>query len=217
MSTTSTTTKKVSLKKLAEFNTVWHEESGLVFKSQKEIIVIGKLVNKEIVPLTAVDVTTCEKFKFKYEMPVADEEEEVEEVEGEEEVEEGEGTEEAEDVASAEGEEEEAEAEPEPEQPKVVEEVKKVAEETVKTEEAPKEIVKPITAEDNDIDSEIDEFNKIINDLNRIWKTTNAKNDTRIHALEIELQETKKDLFDLQDLYDKMKVKFDGIKQLFSL
>jgi len=72
MSTTSTTTKKVSLKKLAEFNTVWHEESGLVFKSQKEIIVIGKLVNKEIVPLTAVDVTTCEKFKFIYELNFAE-------------------------------------------------------------------------------------------------------------------------------------------------
>jgi len=200
MSTTSTTTKKVSLKKLAEFNTVWHEQSGLVFKSQKEMIVIGKLVNKEIVPLTAVDVTTCEKFKFQYEIPVAEGEEEVDEVDGGEE-----GTEEAEDVAPA-----------EPEQPKVVEEVKKVAEETAK--ESANKIVKQITSDENDIiDSEVDEFNKIINDLNRIWKTTNAKNDTRIHALEIELQETKKDLFDLQDLYDKMRVKFDGIKQLFSL
>ena len=221
MSTTSTTTKKVSLKKLAEFNTVWHEESGLVFKSQKEIIVIGKFVNKEIVPLTAVDITTCEKFKFKYEIPVAEEEEEVEEVEGEEEEEEG--TEEAEGEEDAASAEEEAEPEPEPEQPKVVEEIKKVAEETAKyaakesAEEAAKEIVNQITTEENDIDSEIDEFNKTINDLNRIWRTTNSKNYTRIHALEIELQNTKKDLFDLQDLYDKMKVKFDGIKQLFSL
>ena len=103
------TVKKVSLKKLSEFNTVWHEDSGLVFKSQKELIVIGKLVNREIIPLTDVDVTTCEKFKFKYEITAPIEEEEVEEVE--EEVEENsdeveEGGEEVEEGGEEEGEEE---------------------------------------------------------------------------------------------------------------
>lgn len=218
------TTKKVSLKKLAEFNTVWHEESALVFKSQKEIIVIGKLVNKEILPLTDVDISTCEKFKFKYEIPVASEEEveEVEEttedVEETEEVEEGEAEE-------GEAEEEEAAAEEEVVVKDVVEEItKQVTKEATKeiTKEVVKEFVKDTEKQIDDLlasepDAEIDEFYKTINDLNRIWKTTTETNNGRIRSLEIELEKTKKEFVDLQDLYEKMKVKFDGIKQLFSL
>jgi hypothetical protein len=211
------TTKKVSLKKLAEFNTVWHEESALVFKSQKEIVVIGKLVNKEILPLTDVDISTCEKFKFKYEIPVAsEEEEEVEEVEettGE--AEEAEGEAEGE-VEAEEGEEETAVEE------EVV--VKEVVEESTKevAKEVTKEVAKEVAKEVDDLlasepDAEIDEFYKTINDLNRIWKTTNETNNSRIHALEIELEKTKREFGNLEDLYEKMKVKFDGIKQLFSL
>jgi len=235
------TTKKVSLKKLAEFNTVWHEESALVFKSQKEIVVIGKLVNKEILPLTDVDISTCEKFKFKYEIPVAsEEEEEVEEVEettGEaEEAEEGEAEGEAEGAEAEEGEEETA-AEEEVVVKEVVEEstkevvkevTKEVAKEVTKevakevTKEVAKEVTKEVAKEVDDLlasepDAEIDEFYKTINDLNRIWKTTNETNNSRIHALEIELEKTKKEFGNLEDLYEKMKVKFDGIKQLFSL
>ena len=213
-------TKKVSLKKLAEFNTVWHEESALVFKSQKEIIVIGKLVNKEILPLTDVDISTCEKFKFKYEIPVASEEE-VEEVE--ETTEDVEETEEVEEGDAEEGEEEAAAEE-------VV--VKDVVEEITKqvTKEATKEVAKEVAKEfvkdtekqiddllASEPDAEIDEFYKTINDLNRIWKTTTETNNGRIRSLEIELEKTKKEFVDLQDLYEKMKVKFDGIKQLFSL
>ena len=41
------TKNKISLKKLPEFNTVWHEESALVFKSAKELVIVGKLVNKK--------------------------------------------------------------------------------------------------------------------------------------------------------------------------
>ena len=227
------TTKKVSLKKLAEFNTVWHEESALVFKSQKEIIVIGKLVNKEILPLTDVDISTCEKFKFKYEIPVASEEE-VEEVE--ETTEDVEETEEAEEVEAEEGEEEVA-AEEEVVVKDVVEEItKQVTKEATKeiakevTKEVTKEIAKKVVKEfvkdtekeiddllASEPDAEIDEFYKTINDLNRIWKTTTETNNGRIRSLEIELEKTKKEFVNLEDLYEKMKVKFDGIKQLFSL
>ena len=219
------TTKKVSLKKLAEFNTVWHEESALVFKSQKEIIVIGKLVNKEILPLTDVDISTCEKFKFKYEIPVASEEE-VEEVE--ETTEDVEETEEVEEGDAEEGEEEVA-AEEEVVVKDVVEEItKQVTKEVTKeiakeiAKEVVKEFVKDTEKQIDDLlasepDAEIDEYYKTINDLNRIWKTTTETNNGRIRSLEIELEKTKKEFVDLQDLYEKMKVKFDGIKQLFSL
>ena len=43
--------KKISLKKLVEFNTIWHEDSRLVFKSKEETVVIGKFENGKIQPL----------------------------------------------------------------------------------------------------------------------------------------------------------------------
>jgi hypothetical protein len=208
--TTPPTIKKLSLKKLAEFNTVWHEETGMVFKSQKEIIVVGKLVNKQIVPLSESDITTCEKYKFKYEVtePVEEEEEE-EEVEeeappAEEEAEEEGGEEEVEEVS------EEEQPEPQPVTP-VKEEVKVVIPEVTK-QEVVKELIVP-----SRVSKEVDEFTKTLGDLDRIWKTTTECNNGKIQSLEIELEKTKKEYVDLQDLYEKMKQKFDGIKQLFSL
>ena len=41
----STQKRKITLKKLSALNTVWHPESGLVFKSQKERLVIGSYVD----------------------------------------------------------------------------------------------------------------------------------------------------------------------------
>jgi hypothetical protein len=212
----SSTVKKVSLKKLSEFNTVWHEETGMVFKSQKEIIVIGKLVNKQIIPLTDVDVTICDKFKFKYEITAPVEEEEVEEEEAEE-VEEG--SEEVEEGAEEVEEDGEVNEEIVEETPKEVaketpkETPKEVAKETPKevAKETPKEVAKEVAGED------VDDFSKTINDLTRIWKSTTNENSQKIQNLEIELDKKKKEYSDLQDLYDKMKIKFDGIKQLFSL
>jgi hypothetical protein len=209
----SSTVKKVSLKKLSEFNTVWHEETGMVLKSQKEIIVIGKLVNKQIIPLTDVDVTICDKFKFKYEITAPVEEEEVEEEEAEE-VEEG-GEEVEEGAEGAEEVEEDGEVSEEvvEETPKEVakESLKETPKETPKETSTPKEVAKEVAGED------VDDFSKTINDLTRIWKSTTNENSQKIQNLEIELDKKKKEYSDLQDLYDKMKIKFDGIKQLFSL
>lgn len=211
---TTPTIKKLSLKKLAEFNTVWHEETGMVFKSQKELIVVGKLVNKQIVPLSESDITTCEKFKFKYEVtePV-EEEEEVEEVEGEEgeeeEAEEGGEEEEVEEVS------EEEKPEPEPVASPEVVKMASMGNETIT--EVQEEIVKEIHKVPASVSKEVDEFTKTLLNLDRIWKTTTESNNGKIQSLEIELEKTKKEYVDLQDLYDKMKQKFDGIKQLFSL
>jgi hypothetical protein len=209
MATLTPTIKKLSLKKLAEFNTVWHEETGMVFKSQKEIIVVGKLVNKQIVALSESDIATCEKFKFKYEItePV-EEEEEVEEVEegGEEEVEEG-GEEEAEEGGEEEEVSEEEKSEPEP-----VPTPKVITEEVTNKHEAEETPTVPAS-----VSKEVDDFTKTLLNLDRIWKTTTESNNGKIQSLEIELEKTKKEYVDLQDLYDKMKQKFDGIKQLFSL
>lgn len=205
---------KISLKKLAEFNTVWHEESALVFKSNKELVVIGKLVNKEIVTLTEDDISTCEKFRFKYEIITKEEEEEEEEEPGGGEEEDGgsnvaEGTEEEpEPEASAEEEEEEEAAADTTEEVKV--------EESQPVPVVPKSIITKPTEQPVVAVTKSSDFMTTVYNLQSIWETTTQENSTKIHSLEIELDKTKKEFMDLQDLYDKMKIKFDGIKQLFS-
>ena len=68
-------TKKEPVKK--EVNTVlrknkaidmlWHSATGMVFKSAKERIVVGKCVNDKILPLTKDDIEICMSHSFAYE------------------------------------------------------------------------------------------------------------------------------------------------------
>ena len=61
----STTKRKIILQKLSALNTVWHPESGLVFKSQKERLVIGSYVNDNLVDLDEDSLALCEEWNFK--------------------------------------------------------------------------------------------------------------------------------------------------------
>ena len=202
------TKNKISLKKLPEFNTVWHEESALVFKSAKELVIVGKLVNKKITPLQEEDIQLCDKYRFKYQVPEDVEEEGEEE---EEEVGEGEGEESAEQSDDASSvpvndntgykEEVVVESSPKEEVVSVVEEVVSVVEEVVS-------VV---------VEKQADEFANAVHSISKLWDTTNNKYRSQIKCLEDDLATTKKELEELHDKYNKMKVKFDGIRQLFSV
>ena len=61
----SDSSKKIVLKKLPAHNTIWHPESTLVFKSQKERLVIGRYVDDEVIPLDDIAINLCETWKFK--------------------------------------------------------------------------------------------------------------------------------------------------------
>jgi hypothetical protein len=63
--------KKVAnvLKRNRALNKYWHPETGMVFKSKEEKIVIGKYVNGEMIPLVNEDIEICKKYCFKYEKP----------------------------------------------------------------------------------------------------------------------------------------------------
>ena len=56
---------KLFLKRLSAYNTIWHPESTLVFKSHKERLVIGRLQNNEIVKLDNKSLELCDKWDFK--------------------------------------------------------------------------------------------------------------------------------------------------------
>jgi hypothetical protein len=57
--------QKIVLKKLTAHNTIWHPESTLVFKSQKDRLVIGRYIDDELIPLDDEAMTLCETWKFK--------------------------------------------------------------------------------------------------------------------------------------------------------
>ena len=57
--------RKLRLVKLKKYNTIWHPDSTLVFKSQKERFVIGRLVDKELVPLDDEAIELADQWKLK--------------------------------------------------------------------------------------------------------------------------------------------------------
>ena len=68
--------KKVVLKKLKEFDTIWHPESTLVFKSSNEKVVIGRLEEGELISLDEVTLDLCTTWRFKYDKDLVEEESE---------------------------------------------------------------------------------------------------------------------------------------------
>jgi hypothetical protein len=81
----NSSSKKIVLKKLNTHNTIWHPESTLVFKSQKDRLVIGRYVDDKIIPLDEEALSLCETWKFKPDESLfdGDEEEESEKVDEE--------------------------------------------------------------------------------------------------------------------------------------
>ena len=63
---------KIVLKALKKFDTIWHPESTVVFKSQAEKKVIGRFENDEIVELDEATLELCEKWGFKYDSELYD-------------------------------------------------------------------------------------------------------------------------------------------------
>ena len=61
----SSKTAKLVLKKNKKLDKIYHPDTGLVFKSATEKVVIGRIVDDEFVPLDEEAVELCEKNSFK--------------------------------------------------------------------------------------------------------------------------------------------------------
>jgi len=58
--------RKLKLKKAKSLGTIWHPDTGMVFRSQKDRTVIGKYVEKKLVKeLSNEDFDACEEWEFK--------------------------------------------------------------------------------------------------------------------------------------------------------
>ncbi len=79
---------KMSFKKIKNSTNILHNDTGLVLRSVKDKVVIGRLENESIVTLDKICVSLCEKWNLKYDeslLKETDEEEAEEEEAGEEE------------------------------------------------------------------------------------------------------------------------------------
>lgn len=97
--------RKIVLKKLAAHKTIWHPETTLVFKSQKERLVIGRLEEGELIALDDQCVSLAEEWSFNIDETLIQEESDgdnQEESDREEDAEESDKEEEAEESEEAE-------------------------------------------------------------------------------------------------------------------
>lgn len=70
---------KLVLKKNKKLDKIYHPETGVVFKSATEKVVIGRIVDDEFIPLDEEALELCEKNHFKYDESLVETEEATEE------------------------------------------------------------------------------------------------------------------------------------------
>ena len=228
---------KIILKKLKEYDTMWHPDSTLVFKSSTEKLVIGRYVNNELISLDEEALELCEKWKFKYDSSLIEEEVETDgdDVEDEKVQEEGEEpTDEEEEDQKTE------EVSPEPEETTgsinsiEIKDVVVVNEPTIE-----------ITTSDVDFKVNFKFLDKYLLDFKSSIDSNNEKQAQRISKLQDELNDRNRDCEKYQkeidnhkdqytkitdeynkmsseystikEEYNKLKMKFEGIKNLFAL
>lgn len=203
----SKTTTSMKFKRLKDYDTIWHPESTLVFKSATDKFVVGRYVDGEMIKLDNKALEICKEWNFKYDESILTNEEPEEEAEetGEEEAGETDGEEEAgeEEAEETGGEEEVGEQE-------VGEEI-----EVSETKDETKDVV--------DFHSKFDYLNKYLNELSSsvVSHNNNAQKDINMLKDEIskknkEYEILKNNYDDLENKYSVLKSKFDGIKNFFS-
>ena len=159
---------KIALKKLKELDTVWHPDTGLVFKSSQDKVVYGRWIDDELVALDDEAISLCEKWSFKYDVSYGD------------------GDEGGSNDAETESKEDE-------------EEIESKDEEEIDTEEK-------VKSTSSNLDNITSEFTK---NLNFYFQSVNNNFSNKISILE-------KDFNDMKEERDKLKAKFEGIKNFFT-
>ena len=205
--------KKMVLRKLHKLGTTWHPESTCVFKPpgvKKDRVVIGRLVDDELIPLDEVALTLCEEWNFKPdESLLADASEEEQSEGGEAEEETSPEEEEQQEEEQQEAQEEEAQEEEEQQEAQEEEAQEEVPVEEPVAKVVPKSknmsgstSVKRVEALTSELTKNIME---VVNDL-----------QSQIDSLTVELGNKTKECEELQGKYDAINQKFMAMKSLFN-
>ncbi len=205
--------RKLRLVKLKKYNTIWHPDSTLVFKSQKERFVIGRLVDKELVPLDDEAIELAEQWKLKIDESLLESEsEEKDSEEGSDDDSNDEDSQEEdsqgeentqEEEKSHEEQSQEAEDSHEAHDENLIEVAKEEDNLQLKeSEKTPKALTVDTSFKDNELTNEI---------MQNARKTVDL-----IIGLETKLEIVSKEKTELQTSYDDLKEKYDAIMNKFN-
>ena len=230
--------KKVVLKKLKEFDTIWHPESTLVFKSSNEKVVIGRLEEGELISLDEVALDLCTTWRFKYDKDLVEEESEEGSEQDSLEEEEVSKIEETantrEDDEKLTGEDESKNVDEDDENPTDEDESKNVDENDEKpTDEDERKNVdeddeKPtdeVIFNERDMNEDFELYmNNHIHSLAKEFLgnlcaasiAQNKAHNNKVKELEESLEKKKQEYDELESKFNALQEKFEGIKKLFS-
>ena len=202
----STAKRKLRLVKLKKYNTIWHPDSTLVFKSQKERFVIGRLVDKELVSLDDDAIELAEQWKLKIDESLLESGSDSEEKESEDQdsqSDEGSQSEDEKQESAKESEDDEVNEEQNtPESVDILEKQREEKSTDIKV-DTPKIVLHVDTSlEDNKLTNEI---------MQNARKTVDL-----INGLETKLDTVCKEKETLQLSYDELKTKYDTIMNKFN-
>jgi hypothetical protein len=186
---------KIILKKLKELGTIWHPESTLVFKSKDDKVVIGRWDKSEFIDLDDTAIESCEKWGFKIDESLI--EEEVSEPQNEEE------------------EEPQEEEVPEPQEDKVSEEVPEPQEEQVSEEPQEEQVSEevPEPQEDKEEVRVTDEEGNIMSQIKQVFENLSSCQKELVRK-EDELRLNNDKLIAVNIEFDALKLKFSSLKSL---
>jgi len=214
----SSKTNNLKFKRLKEYDTIWHPESTLVFKSATEKIVVGRYVDGVMIKLDDVTLEVCKDWKFKPDETLLKNDDDEGEVSGEnDDDDEGEEvSEENEQEVSGENEEEEEEV--------VGERIEEETEEVIVKEKRKEEVsVQQELKEEDDFSIKFVFLNKYLNELSSSVDSHKKNSEKEIDILKDDLLNKNKEYDLLKNNYDqledqhtKLKAKFEGIKNFFS-
>jgi hypothetical protein len=221
----SDSSKKIVLKKLPAHNTIWHPESTLVFKSQKERLVIGRYVDDEIIPLDDISINLCETWKFKPDESLFEGENEPSGEESNDELSTEKVCSHVENTPEQPVEKASTQVEKAPEQPveKASTQVEKAPEQPVEKASTQVEKAQYKNSGAENIQNITEGFTVklyaavdiLINEKNSLLSELNEKEET-LSDLQNKYDEKEEILSDLQKKYDDIKKKFDTMKSLFN-
>jgi hypothetical protein len=198
----SASSKKIVLKKLNSHNTIWHPESTLVFKSQKDRLVIGRYVDDQIIPLDDVALNLCETWNFKPDETLIDDEYNEKVL--------------PEEVTDEEPTDEESKEEDPNENTQEVPTKDEATKEDSTKEVSTKEDSTQVSTKDEATVKKCNSVKSITDVFTfQICEAFDILNEEK-SALTIELTDTKAILADLQKKYDDIKKKFDTMKSIFN-
>ena len=202
----STAKRKLRLAKLKKYNTIWHPDSTLVFKSQKERLVIGRLVDKELVSLDDEAIELAEQWKLKIDESLLESGSDSEDQESEDQdsqSDEGSQFEDEKQESAKESEDDEVNEEQNtPESVDILEKQREEKSTDIKV-DTPKVVLHVDTSlEDNKLTNEI---------MQNARKTVDL-----INGLETKLDTVCKEKETLQLSYDELKTKYDTIMNKFN-